>query len=429
MRWAGDDPARRFFLRRFDSGRALPSARPAATLEVVSVPARLFDPHRPRWTHGVAAAGAVAVAAGIALGFSVLAWLGLAVFLMAPLFRGRAAARDVEVRLGHGRVDFEALGLFGARIRGRGLAGASTAYLPDGRALLTLRGRRTRTLEVADAAAAQAIRDALGIGHYGVGTLRFPTVPTRAMVTSRTFRVVGGLAAIFATLDVPLAAFLAVVATLVSLVTAFDAAVGPRPHVELVADGLIRRWPTCGIPYAGITELAVEDGSLVFALEDGEIVVVPGRARHFGFEQGLADEELEIIRAQIASAMSRARGLGAVEPAVAPGVAELGDDEAGVSAWLAKVDAMASRLASAGGYRGAPLSEADLWAALENHDAEPEVRAAAARVLAQARPASRPRIAAVAASARDRRTERRIRFALLADPEEAERALEKLATS
>jgi hypothetical protein len=397
---------------------------------VSRIRARLFDPQRPTWARVAAAAGAVALVLGTAWGSGAAAWLGLAVFLIAPLFHRRHAGREVELVLGHGLVRVRSFGPFGARIRGRRLVGASTAYLPDGRALLTLRGRRrTRTLELADAAAAQAVRDALGIGHYGVGTLRFDTVPTRTMLLGQALRAAGALAAIGATLGVPLAAFFAIVATLGVLVFTFAAANGQRPHLELVADGVIQRWPTCGIPYLGIAEISIAGGDLILLLEDGERVIVHGRSRDFGVDQGLGDDELATLHAQIVSAMSRARGLGAVEPSVAPSVAELGDDQAGLSAWLGKIDSMAARLASAGGYRGAPLSEAELWAALENHDAEPEVRAAAARVLVQSRPSSRPRIAAVAASARDHRTERRIRFALLSDPEDAERALAKLATS
>jgi hypothetical protein len=52
--------------------------------------------------------------------------------------------------------------------------------------------------------------------------------------------------------------------------------------------------------------------------------------------------------------------------------------------WLARVDALASSVG--GGYRGSTFSREDLWHALEDPEADPDLRAAAARVLARVAP-------------------------------------------
>lgn len=50
------------------------------------------------------------------------------------------------------------------------------------------------------------------------------------------------------------------------------------------------------------------------------------------------------------------------------------------TAWLQRLDAQASALRS-GAYRGEGYNVSELWQALDDHDAAPEVRVAAARVL------------------------------------------------
>ncbi len=409
----------------------MPGAPPATTIRIVPrVHARVFDPWVPGWAGLAAAAGAMAVVFGTVLGSSVTAWLGFAFFLIAPVFRLRRRPREAELVLDRGGVvGFVFDGWREESLVGRDLVGASTAYLDDGRALLTLQGTRNLTLELADAVAAKAVRDALGVGHHGVGALRFNTLPAAATVSGQVLRVAAVVLAGAAILGSDLAAFSAIVVAMLVLVCTFAARFDHGPRVELFADGVILGGLARTVWYLEIADVAVEGAALVLTLDDGERVVVPGRSRPLGFMEGLGDAELTILCAQIASAMARARGLGPAEPTVAPSIAALASYEDDAAAWLAKVDAMAARLARAGGYRGAPLAEADLWDALENHDAEPEVRAAAARILVHAKPASRARIVEVAEAARDPRTERRICTAILQDPEEAATALTKLVAT
>ena len=52
--------------------------------------------------------------------------------------------------------------------------------------------------------------------------------------------------------------------------------------------------------------------------------------------------------------------------------------------WLARLDVTGQTLAAGAGYRGTTLDSEDLWAILEDPEAEPDLRAAAARVLRHA---------------------------------------------
>ena len=84
-----------------------------------------------------------------------------------------------------------------------------------------------------------------------------------------------------------------------------------------------------------------------------------------------------------------------------------------------RVPPPAAQTLDASGYRGNSLEEKDLWVILEDPDAEPEMRAAAARVLARARPHARVRIDGAIAAVRDEAVEKRLRIAVTADPQHA----------
>ncbi len=96
-------------------------------------------------------------------------------------------------------------------------------------------------------------------------------------------------------------------------------------------------------------------------------------------------------------------------------------------AWLQRIDAMAAAFGESG-YRGAGVESADLWRALENPDAPPALRAAAARMLARIAPdEASVRIGDAVAVERDGATRARIRIALEEDIETAARGLERLS--
>jgi hypothetical protein len=82
---------------------------------------------------------------------------------------------------------------------------------------------------------------------------------------------------------------------------------------------------------------------------------------------------------------------------------------------------------SSAGYRGHTLDTEDLWAILEDPEAEADLRAAAARVLRHSqKPETRQRIDAAVAAVRDDVTNRRLRIAIRDDVDNASQELAML---
>jgi hypothetical protein len=396
---------------------------------VSTVSARLVDPLGPSWIRWVAP-GIAAIASGVGLyRESAPLFLGaFASFLVAPLLVGRRAPRRVEIALEAGRLRLRGAGLHARTIRGRALQGASTALLPDGTVALTLQGRRRITLELEHEADAHAVRDALGIGHHGFGHLRFPTLPSRSGKVEVIARLAGAAAALLALLTQAEIFLVGMIALIVALVCRLDQMGEPGSFVVIERSGSRLRWPYREVAHSALAAVHEREGGLELELEDGERVPVATRSRWPGARHGLSPEEKAHLGSQIRSAMQRAHGLGPPAPEIEAQTAELHANGASAREWLSRVDEAARRLATGSGYRGAAFVEADLWAAVENHDASPDVRAAAARILARGRRGAdaRDRILRVAAAARDESTERRIRIAVEADADEASEEIERL---
>jgi hypothetical protein len=82
---------------------------------------------------------------------------------------------------------------------------------------------------------------------------------------------------------------------------------------------------------------------------------------------------------------------------------------------------------SSSGYRGHTLDTQDLWAVLEDPEAEPNLRAAAARVLRHSpKPETRTRIDAAVAAVRDEGVNKRMRIAIRDDVDNASQELQLL---
>ncbi len=134
--------------------------------------------------------------------------------------------------------------------------------------------------------------------------------------------------------------------------------------------------------------------------------------------RGIGKKERSVVIAQVLSAAQRAQGNAAPKPEIETRVDILRKNGENARNWLARLD-MAAQTLDASGYRGNSLEEKDLWVILEDPDAEPEMRAAAARVLARARPHARVRIDGAIAAVRDEAVEKRLRIAVTADPQHA----------
>jgi small-conductance mechanosensitive channel len=140
---------------------------------------------------------------------------------------------------------------------------------------------------------------------------------------------------------------------------------------------------------------------------------------------GLGPDDRDALIKQIMSASARARGLGTSKNDVSGRIDVLRRNGESPRDWLARLD-MAGRMleSSTAGYRGHTLDTEDLWAVLEDPDAEGDLRAAAARVLRHSqKPETRQRIDAAVAAVRDDATNRRLRIAIRDDVDNASQEL------
>ena len=360
---------------------------------------------------------------------TVLFLLGLGVAALQPLF-GEHSPREADVALGAGHVDVKGAGLLNQRIRGRKVDGASTAYLDQGGVGLDLRHRgRPIALELRDESDANAVRDALGIGHHGFGKVGWPTATYPQLrkwfpiaVIPLLFLVIHNNKALAPYVLTGVNVF--IVGLVLAVVNHRSKKKLPR-GVELEPRGVVLRDPLCEIPYRAILDVgATPDG--IWILTDPQFHQGRLDIRTRG---SLTTDERSHCIAQITAAVRRARGLGPREPLVSGQVEDLGRGGANARAWLLRLDAIAQQMVSGAGYRGSAMDQTELWEALENHEADVHVRAAAARVLARTDKESRKRIQAIARSARDKKTEKRIRIVLDSDVDQASSELDELDKS
>src|SRR5262249_44890979 len=141
--------------------------------------------------------------------------------------------------------------------------------------------------------------------------------------------------------------------------------------------------------------------------------------------RGITRAEIAHVLAQIDAASRRARGEIVPEPGIGAAATLARQPDEPARSWLERVEATARQMSARESYRGAPMSEADLWAALEDHDADPTIRAASARVLARvATEEAIPRIESVFGAVRDTVAEKKMRLAIEPDLEHASFELE-----
>jgi hypothetical protein len=193
------------------------------------------------------------------------------------------------------------------------------------------------------------------------------------------------------------------------------------PDQLLLKDGRGRWEP---VRYGDIEAVRVEGRWLVVERRGGKPactrIRIVRRAR-----SGATRGEIEHLLAQVDDARRRARGESAQHPSLGAAAALARQENEPARSWLERVEATARQLTDA--YRGAPVSTADLWAALQNHDADPSVRAASARVLVRVAPAEAPaRVASVLAAVRDDVAREKMRIAAEPDLEQACDELERL---
>jgi hypothetical protein len=146
-----------------------------------------------------------------------------------------------------------------------------------------------------------------------------------------------------------------------------------------------------------------------------------------GARGGFSAQDTALFAWQILAAAQRAHGLGPKKEDLGSRVDALRRGGENVRAWLARVDVMASALTAGAGYRGASIDVDDLWAILEDPDAEQELRIAAARMLSRADgQGTRVRIDAAIATVHDEKAARRLRVAITEASEAVAEAVEEL---
>jgi hypothetical protein len=139
---------------------------------------------------------------------------------------------------------------------------------------------------------------------------------------------------------------------------------------------------------------------------------------------GPSERDVTMLVSQITAASQRARGMGPHKDDVTGRIDVLRRSGESARDWLVRLDMAGQMLSSGPGYRGNTLDVDDLWAILEDPEAEADLRAAAARVLRHLRePTARVRIDAAVAAVRDEATNKRLRIAISDDVDGASQEL------
>jgi hypothetical protein len=414
------------------------------------VSARLFDPSGPLWLRAI-----LPTLAGLsfALTFATLGldldlpavWLFPLGGLMTALSRFFPLPfgwRKVQLAVTPGQVEVRSAGLLSRTLRARGVRAVSTAASPSG-VLVSVQGRggqgvQPLALEIKSSDEAELVCDALGIGQHGLGALRWRSGDTsheRAEVAAAVMLALSSLALLlplrnFSPALSPLA-WLAMVASLLGVVLTLPFR-GTQPHLALTPEAIDLRAASgdwASVPYGCVEEVELVGQDIVLTLTAPHPkITVNFKSGLFGF-RATGREELEHIALQVRSACQRARGLGPAAPEAASFVENLKRGQESPRDWLSRLDAVARSLSMGGAYRSEPFTTEDLWTTLENHDADSELRAAAARVLMRVRPEeAAPRVASVMATLRDEGACRRLRVVTDddLDLEEASGMLERL---
>lgn len=368
--------------------------------------------------------------------------LAIALFFgvgLVPLRQRRL--KTAELVAGPGFVELKNAGTRSQRIDARSIVGGTTARTATGILFTLAHAKRDQpiTIEVESDADADRIRQSLGIGHGGFGSVGWRTVPSSSAKTGFygkliTFLIgmcIAGLgffvsheAAGVVALMLGQFGFLSIILSLVG----YFGRSGP-PSVVMTAEGLRiqakQGWFT--VPYGHVLGIEPVRGALRFRVPPPyHTVDVEMGGTLIG--TGLRPDDRDALIKQIMSASARARGLGASKNDVTGRVDVLRRNGESPRDWLARLDMAGRMLAtSTAGYRGHTLDTEDLWAILEDPDAEGDLRAAAARVLRHSqKPETRQRIDAAVAAVRDDTTNRRLRIAIRDDVDNASQELATL---
>lgn len=375
-------------------------------------------------------------------GFVLLAF---ALFNTVGLLQNRQRSpRNAELVLGPGFVEIKRAGTRNQKIRAKDITGGTSARTKNGTFAFTMQLKNRDqpvTLELKTEDELIRLRHALGVGHGGFGNIAWITQVDSNTRTATTGRILGSLGfGLMALLQFfmddrnaangfcALLGMFAGIGMLVGFVGLLGR--GSDPTVVMAWDGLklksIRGW--FALPYGMLMQLEDHSRGLIFHLPPPHPPV--GVEKSTSLIGGLSESDRQMLIAQITSAAQRARGLGPQKDDVRGRVDQLRRNGESPRDWLTRLDMAGQMLASGSGYRGNTLDTEDLWALLEDPEAEPELRAAAARVLRHStQPDTRVRIEAAVAAVRDETTNKRLRIAVRDDLDGASQELAFLDAS
>ncbi|MBN9167405.1 MAG: hypothetical protein J0I07_41135 [Myxococcales bacterium] len=366
--------------------------------------------------------------------------LGLSAFgifnVLGLLDLRQRSPRMAELECGPGYIDIKKAGSRNQRIHARDITGATTARTSTG-VLLTLQHQKREhpiTLELADDAMGEKVRHALGIGHGGFGVIAWRTrgeASQRSAIVGRILAAATAFITIGATLGISTEAG-AVAGFLLAVIGIIGAILGlaglssslTEPSVVMGADGLRLKTPRgwFALPYEAIHHVEDHTKSLFFVVPEPYRSVIVEQVRPW--MGGPSESERRMMVSQITAAAQRARGMGPQKNDVSGRIDVLRRNGESPRDWLVRLDMAGQMLSAGSGYRGNSLDVEDLWAILEDPEAEADLRAAAARVLRHSPvPETRVRIDAALAAVRDESTSRRLRIAIRDDLDGASQEL------
>jgi hypothetical protein len=361
-----------------------------------------------------------------------------AMFNAAGVFRFRqTSARNVDLELGPGYIEIKKAGTRNQKIHAKDITGGTSARTKDGFVFtMQLRNRdQPVTLELKNEAELTKVRHALGVGHGGFGTVAWVSQVDSNARTAITGRIIGLLG--FGLMTLMMAGMAdheaaTVLSSLVGMAAGIGMLLGvvglwgrqSDPTVVMASDGLklrsIRGW--FALPYSMLERVEDHRRGLVFHLPPPHPSV--GVEKSAAFTGALSAADRKMLIAQITSAAQRARGLGPQKDDVRGRIDQLRRNGESPRDWLTRLDMAGQMLSAGSGYRGNTLDAEDLWKILEDPEAEPELRAAAARVLRHSRePEAKMRIDTAVAAVRDESAGKRLRIAVSDDLDGASQEL------
>ncbi len=359
-------------------------------------------------------------------------YLAALLLLFARPLLGRHRSRNCELVLSPGKVRVRAAGLLNQNIDTVDVSGASTSVGQDGTTTIAIaraaRMGRPLHFEVPRSENAAEIRQALGIGFGGYGTLAWKISGGTFEKATNFARIVGGMAALGLAFlavreepsSIPMWLMLTGSLAWVYLGPFFRQDASARNGTIWFNEGGVfhaARGQTKHVPYTEIEGVSAEQRSLRIDTKDQKHDAIPlHRASHS--LNGASELEIAHITSQLRDASRRAHGDVAVTEA-AVGVELLMRSSADAPrAWLERLDGAATTMG--GGYRGVNLTKESLLRALEDPDAAPDIRVGAARVLYRiAGEEATARVEEVCETVRDPALKKRLRVVMTDDLDEA----------